>query len=347
MKYLISILMVLMFFICLFSLSTRAQAFKRISKGDKIIPFTFKSLAEQTVSVDSYQGKSALAMIFWKYPSDRCVEEMDVLQELCHQYKNKGFEVIAIYSPATDVVGDDEMSKIYELVADKNWTFQIFIDADLSIYNKYGVLTFPSLALVSKDGVVSEIMAGFPKFSGKKNLVNNVMSLLGIELRKEEGVEGYQPDKKAERHFMAAKKMYNSGFYGKAENNLQQALAIDTGYADAYTLLGNVCVMKGNVELAEKNFKISSELGTINNGDVHYGLGMIYRIQKKYDEAVSEFEEAIRIFECGKSDELNLAHSYYELGLIAYDLKQEDKSINRFRQANKLYRKIIADVKQK
>lgn len=336
-----------MFFICLLSLSTKAQAFKRVNKGDKIISFAFKNLAGQAVSVDSYQGRSALAIVFWKYPSERSVEEMDVLQELCNQYRDKGFEVIAVYSPAADVVSDDEMSKIYELVADKNYTFQIFVDADLSIYNKYGVLTFPSLALVSKDGVVIEIMAGFPKFSGKKNLVSSVMSLLGVELRKEEGIKGYQPDKKAERYFMAAKKMYSSGFYGKAENNLQQALAIDTGYADAYVLMGNVYAMKGDVELAEKNFKISSELGTVDNGDVHYGLGMIYKIQKKYDEAVSEFEEAIRIFECGKSDELNLAHSYYELGLIAYDLKQEDKSINRFKQANRLYRKIIADVQQK
>ncbi|MFH1288366.1 MAG: tetratricopeptide repeat protein [bacterium] len=379
MRYFVSILVVLTLFICLFSLSTKAQAFKRVSKGDKIVPFTFKNLAGRTISVDSYQGRSALAVVFWKYPGDRCIEEMDVLQELYNQHKDKGFEVIAVYSPAdANVMGDDEMSKIYEVIVDKNYTFQVFVDSDLSLYNKYGVLTFPSLALVSKEGVVSEIMAGFPRFSGRKNLVNSVMNLLGLELpEKENIVEGYQPNKKAERYFVIAKKMYNAAFYGKAKSNLKRALTIDTSYADAYALLGNVYAIKGNVELAKKNFKISLELDTTdaeihfdygvfcrdrgmwelaqeefekvltldpNSGNGHYGLGITYKVQGKYDEAVSEFEEAIRIFEEGENEELNLAHTYYELGLIACDLKQEDKSLNRFKQANRLYKNIVKNL---
>ncbi|MEW6087233.1 MAG: tetratricopeptide repeat protein [bacterium] len=377
-RYFISIFLVLLFFICLFSLSTKAQAFKRLSKEDIIIPFTLKNISGQAISIDSYREKSALAVMFWKYPGDRCIEEMNILQELYNQYKEKDFEIIAVYSPASaNGAGDDEMSKIYELIADKNYTFQILIDSDLSIYNKYGVLTFPSLALVTKEGKVFEIIAGFPKFSGKKNLVNHVMNMLGIELpKKESKVTRYQPDKKAERYFGIAKTMYNAAFYGKAESNLQRALTIDTGYADAYALLGNVYAKKGNVELAEKNFKISLELDTTNaeihfdygifcrdrnmgecaqaefekvltlnpdSGNGHYGLGTMYRIQKKYDEAISEFEEAIRIFEGNgnKEPNLNLAHTYYELGLIAADLKQEDKSLNKLKQANILYKNII------
>lgn len=214
-RYFISLFIVLTFFICLFSLSTKAQAFKRVIKNDKIIPFTLKSLSGQTVSIESYQGKSALAIVFWKYPGDRCIEEMNILQELYNQYKDKGFEIIAVYSPASsNGLGDDEMTKIYEVIADKNYNFQVIIDSDLSIYNKYGVLTFPSLALVSKEGIVNEIMAGFPKFSGKKNLVNSVMNLLGIELPvKESVIKKYQPDKKAERYFGIAKRMYDEAFY--------------------------------------------------------------------------------------------------------------------------------------
>lgn len=376
-----SVLIALVLFICLFSLSTKAQAFKRVAKNDKIIPFTLKNLAGQTVSIDSYQGKSALAIVFWKYPSERCIDEMSILQELYNQYKDKGFEVIAVYSPATsNGVGDEEMSKMYEVIADKNYSFQVFIDTDLNIYNKYGVLTFPSLALVSKDGTVFEIMAGFPKFSGKKNLTNSVLSMLGIEVPKKESlVKGYQPDKKAERYYGIAKRMYNSAFYGKAESNLNQAIAIDTAYADAYALLGNVFSKKGNVELAEKNFKLSLELDTTNaetyfdygifcrdrdmgecaqaefekvlalnpdSGNGHYGLGTMYRIQKKYDEAISEFEEAIRIFEENKNGEpnLNLAHTYYELGIIAGELKQEDKSLTKLAQANILYKNVISNL---
>ncbi len=161
------------------------------------------------------------------------------------------------------------------------------------------------------------------------------MNLLGIELPKKENIiKKYQPDKKAERYFGIAKRMFNEAFYGKAESNLKQAITIDTSYADAYALLGNVYAKKGNVELAEKNFKISLELDTANaeihfdygvfcrdrdmgecaqaefekvltlnpdSGNGHYGLGTMYRIQKKYDEAVSEFEEAIRIYEGNKS----------------------------------------------
>jgi tetratricopeptide (TPR) repeat protein len=306
---------------------------------------------------------------------------MSVLQELYSQYKDKGFEILAVYSPSASTgMGDDEMSKIYEVIADKNYTFQVFVDNDMAIYNKYGVLTFPSLALVSKEGTVFEIIAGFPKFSGKKNLTNSVMSMLGIELPKKENlVKGYQPDKKAERYYGIAKRMYNAAFYGKAESNLQQAITIDTGYADAYALLGNVYSKKGNVDLAEKNFKISLELDTTNaeiyfdygifcrdrdmgecaqaefekvltlnpdSGNGHYGLGTMYKIQKKYDEAISEFEEAIRIFEGNKNGEpnLNLAHTYYELGLIAGDLKQEDKSLNKLKQANILYKNIVKNL---
>lgn len=117
---------------------------------------------------------------------------------------------------------------------------------------------------------------------------------------------------------------------------------MDTTNAETHFDYGVFCRDREMGECAQAEFE---KVLTMNpdSGNGHYGLGTMYRLQKKYDEAISEFEEAIRIYEGNKSENanMNLANTYYELGVIASDLKQEDKSLNKLKQANVLYKNIV------
>ncbi|NPV01170.1 MAG: tetratricopeptide repeat protein [Brevinematales bacterium] len=85
------------------------------------------------------------------------------------------------------------------------------------------------------------------------------------------------------------------GKFADAMNDYKKTIELDPNHAKAYNNLGVVYFkLYNDKENAEKNFKKSMELSKTNSL-VYFNLGSIYYNQKRYDEAIRFFNEAIKL----------------------------------------------------
>ena len=85
------------------------------------------------------------------------------------------------------------------------------------------------------------------------------------------------------------------GKFADAMKDYKKTIELDPNHAKAYNNLGVVYFkLYNDNENAEKNFKKSMELSKTNSL-VYYNLGSIYYNQKRYDEAIRFFNEAIKL----------------------------------------------------
>jgi superkiller protein 3 len=88
---------------------------------------------------------------------------------------------------------------------------------------------------------------------------------------------------------------------------------------------GNNALNQGNYELAEKEFKAAIE-GYPNNAPYHNYLGLTYFFQNKYNEALIEFDNGLKI-----TTEYGDLHN--NRGLVFLALGKNDDALNEFKKA--------------
>jgi len=115
----------------------------------------------------------------------------------------------------------------------------------------------------------------------------------------------------------------------KAIQLLNQSLEIDSKNSDARNNLASIYFQRGQLDLAEKEYKkILNNLLYKNNFRVYYNLGLIQKKKNNLNSAISYFEKAsgVRIDYCA---------SNYQLALTYRELKNYKKSLEWFKQATR------------
>jgi tetratricopeptide (TPR) repeat protein len=113
--------------------------------------------------------------------------------------------------------------------------------------------------------------------------------------------------------------------YDKAILYYQKAVGINPEYADAYSCMGFLYLMKGNndkaIEMYGKVIRINP-----NDADAYVGMGAAYMVKGNPDKEIELYEKAISV-------DPKDAEAYYNMG-VAYRTKGEDnKSISCFKKA--------------
>ncbi len=359
-----------------------AQAFKRVSESDQAPDFSLK-VAGKEIRLSDYKGK-VVGIVFWKNPSLRCAKELAILQDLYQKYNSaKGLEMIAVYVPRGDEnVPPDEIADMEKVLSETGVTYPNLIDRGMKVFSTYGVITFPSYAIIKEDGRVGTILPGLPTFGGEKLIRRSTKRLLGIKEKKKVVIIRYKPKGKAAFYFNFAKKMYLKGFEKKALQKLERVLQEDPGYYRPYQLQGAILAGQKKVaeaiqayqkavELAPKMIKLKMELGQyyLDNGkrdealelyknileenpdspDGHYGLGTIFAREDKLEEALQELVMAKNLFqkqqpkEGDKRFNPNRGHVHHELGLIYTQQGDFEQAFVEFTQACEAYDKLVRD----
>ncbi len=127
-------------------------------KGKPAPDFSFTSLDNKKQNLSDYRGKIIL-LDFWGTWCGPCVAEIPNLIKAYNKYNSLGFEIISISS--------DKRSRKYNVfefkkfIEDKGmqWT-QVVDDDKLSIHDKYGVIKWPSLYLIDKNGIIVKVDEG-------------------------------------------------------------------------------------------------------------------------------------------------------------------------------------------
>ena len=131
--------------------------------------------------------------------------------------------------------------------------------------------------------------------------------------------------------------------YGEAQQNYQQALAIDIEFGDRYSQantyhqLGNVASLLREYGEARQNYQqalaIDIEFGDrYSQAGTYHQLGIVAQELGEYEEARNNYQQALAIkVEFG--DRYSQAMTYHQLGTVALELREYEEARKNYQQA--------------
>lgn len=131
---------------------------------------TFTTLEGEKISMRDLKGKVALVN-FWATDCPGCIKEMPQLIETYHQYKNKGFEIIAVampYDPPAQVLNYTKM---------KNLPFPVMHDGLAEVTRSFGNVSLtPTAFIYDKNGKLLRHTIGELDFPALHALLNKELA---------------------------------------------------------------------------------------------------------------------------------------------------------------------------
>ncbi|HET6569069.1 MAG TPA: redoxin domain-containing protein [Rhodothermales bacterium] len=138
-------------------------------EGKPAYDFELERLDGGTMSLASLRGKVVLVN-FWATWCGPCRVEMPMLQKLYEEYRDEGFEVVAVSvgEPRTDVA---------PFVKTNGFTFPVLLDQDTAIANAYMAGAIPMSVIIDRDGVVRHLFSG----AAPEEVVRRALQDVGIQ----------------------------------------------------------------------------------------------------------------------------------------------------------------------
>ncbi len=115
--------------------------------------FRLTSLHGDEISVAGLAGK-VLFINFWATWCGPCKAEMPSMENLYHDFKTKGLEILAVSS---DMEGP---SVVQPFVQKLGLSYPILLDPDFRVDDKYLIQSVPTTVLVDQNGVITHRMVG-------------------------------------------------------------------------------------------------------------------------------------------------------------------------------------------
>jgi thiol-disulfide isomerase/thioredoxin len=108
-------------------------------------------LNSEKFSLNSLQGKVVLVE-FWTFGCYNCQNVMPSLKGWYEDYKDRGFEIIAMHAPEFDY--EKKLENVQQAIKDRGLKYPVAIDNDFTTWNKFGVRAWPTLYLLDKQGYI-------------------------------------------------------------------------------------------------------------------------------------------------------------------------------------------------
>jgi thiol-disulfide isomerase/thioredoxin len=143
----------------------------QLSQKSSAPEVTFTTLEGKKIAMQDLKGKVTL-INFWATDCPGCIKEMPALIETYQQYKNKGFEIIAVampYDPPAQVLNYTKM---------KNLPFPVMHDGLAEITRGFGDVSLtPTAFIYDKNGKLLRHTIGELDFPALHALLNKELAL--------------------------------------------------------------------------------------------------------------------------------------------------------------------------
>jgi len=131
---------------------------------------TFTTLEGKPIALEALRGKVVLVN-FWATSCPGCIKEMPGMIETYLQYKNKGFEIVAV------AMSYDPPNYVLNFVQTRQLPFPVALDVDGAHARAFGnVQLTPTSFIIGKDGAVLEQKIGELDFVKLKALLDKELS---------------------------------------------------------------------------------------------------------------------------------------------------------------------------
>ena len=133
----------------------------------------FVTLQGKTIPLSSLQGKMVLVN-FWATDCPGCIEEMPELINTYQQYKDKGFEVVAVAMPY------DKLQQIITYSQNNALPFPVAHDSQGEAAEKFSdVRVTPTSFIIDKQGRITQKLIGVLDFAALRQLLNRELGVAG------------------------------------------------------------------------------------------------------------------------------------------------------------------------
>jgi peroxiredoxin len=119
--------------------------------GDIAEDFSLKNIDGNMVSLSDYQDAKGYIVTFTCNTCPYAVMYEDRIIELNNKYASKGYPVIAIMPNNIEVKPGDALPEMKKRADEKGFNFPYLIDADQSVYPKYGATKTPHIFVLKKE----------------------------------------------------------------------------------------------------------------------------------------------------------------------------------------------------
>ena len=131
---------------------------------------TFITLEGNTIALDDLRGKVVLVN-FWATSCPGCIKEMPGMVETYNQYKDRGFEIVAV------AMSYDPPNYVANFVQTRQLPFPVALDVDGAHARAFGnVQLTPTSFLIGKDGSILEQKLGELDFVKLKAVLDKELS---------------------------------------------------------------------------------------------------------------------------------------------------------------------------
>ena len=118
--------------------------------------FELINLDGETVKLSDLRGQAVLVNL-WATWCPPCRAEMQSIEKIYIEYKDKGFVVLAV-----NMTYQDSPEKVSPFVSEQGLTFPILLDENGDMANAYQLRSLPSSYFIDREGVINEVVIGGP-----------------------------------------------------------------------------------------------------------------------------------------------------------------------------------------
>lgn len=120
--------------------------------GNPAPAFALQVLEGSSVKLSAYQGK-AVVLNFWGSFCQPCVREMPLLAKTAEDSANANIQFIGVN------LGESELV-VKNFIRQTSVTYPIFLDPDLKVTERYGVISYPTTFFIDTKGIIREKIVG-------------------------------------------------------------------------------------------------------------------------------------------------------------------------------------------
>jgi tetratricopeptide (TPR) repeat protein len=283
--------------------------------------FSLPDAAGQIQTISSFRGKAVL-LNFWASQSEQCQRDLQTFERFHARWSAEGLKLVSVNAD-----GAVEAEKSSPVKSDGGFSFSVVKASDdvLAIYNiLYGYLfdrhrdlALPTSFLIDQQGQIVKVYQG--RLNAER--VHNDFHLIArTDVPQTDRLARALPFKGANETFEFGRNylsygsiFFQRGYFDQAAKSFQQALANDPSSAEAAYGLGSAYLSQQKIADARESFERATQLhggypDTLANA--WNNLGLIAARENRTDEAVKDFQQAVRLSPHHRIALNNLGNAY-------------------------------------